>query len=239
MSTIILNIASENFLNKNLVTNSNFFVDNTDNTKKIGFDTSSNNTGTTLTLLSSTTANRMITLPDATGTVTLGPTSTTNGHIASFNGTTGILQDSGILTSNLPLLNTLNTFTNTNIFPNIQSSLYYGNSATPSIGAGPGAGTGGTASISGNDTCGIIAVTFGTAPAPGLSVIAQITMNNSSTTHPIPIICFQSPTTTVVDLPTTITAAWVNSNSWAIFNWGVAGITGFGELTWNYIVYSL
>jgi len=239
MSTITLNTAAENFLNKSLVTNSNFFVDNTDNTKKIGFNTSSNSTGTTLTLLSSTTVNRSITLPDATGTITLGPTSTTSGHIASFNGTTGILQDSGVLTSNLPLLNTLNTFTNTNIFPNIQSSLYYGNSATPGIVAGPGAGTGGSATISGNDVCGIIAVIFGTLPVVGPSVLATITMNNSSTLHPIPVICFQSPTSTVAALPTTITAAWQSANSWAIVNWGTAGITGFGELTWNYIVYSL
>ena len=181
-----------------------------------------------------------------TPTVTSGTMILTNGgsvvsgNLVSFSDTTGeLVGDSGIASSNIPLLNGANTFTMANTFPLINNSLYYGNSATPTVVLGTGAGSGASYAIDGNDTCGVIAITFGTGPAAGLSFIATITMNNSSTTHPIPMICFQGPAGTVAALPTTITAAWQSSNSWAILNWGTAGITGISELVWNYIVFSI
>jgi len=132
-----------------------------------------------------------------------------------------------------------NIYTAVNTFPQINNSLYYGNSATPTVVLGSGAGSGASYSIVGTDTCGVIAITFGTTPAVGLSFIATITMNNASATHPIPMICFQGPTSPVAALPTTITAAWQSTNSWAILNWGTAGITGYPVLVWNYIVFSV
>src|ERR1041385_3657588 len=44
------------------------------------------------------------------------PTSTTSGHIASFSNNTGTIIDSGIATSNLPLLNTAQQWTGNNEF---------------------------------------------------------------------------------------------------------------------------
>ncbi len=63
--------------NKNLLTDTNYFVDPIDDTKRLGISTSSNSTGTTLTLSSLTSSNRTITFPDITDTlVTLTATQT-------------------------------------------------------------------------------------------------------------------------------------------------------------------
>jgi len=56
------------------------------------------------------------TFPDTTGTVALGPSSVTSGHIVSYNGTTGVIQDSTIPTSNVPLLSANNVWSGTQNF---------------------------------------------------------------------------------------------------------------------------
>lgn len=59
---------SQTLSNKNLVDNSTFIVDNSDATKRIGFD-AAGTTGTTTTIQGSQTANRTLTLPDVTDTL--------------------------------------------------------------------------------------------------------------------------------------------------------------------------
>src|SRR6185369_7204137 len=59
--------------NKNLLVDSNFFVDPIDNTKQLGFSAASATTGSTLTLGSAITGDRTITFPDISDiVVTLG-----------------------------------------------------------------------------------------------------------------------------------------------------------------------
>jgi hypothetical protein len=55
--------------NKSLDTQTNYFIDLADDTKKLAFDTASNTTNTTLTLASQTTADRTIIFPDISDTV--------------------------------------------------------------------------------------------------------------------------------------------------------------------------
>jgi hypothetical protein len=59
---------TDSLTNKSLVDTSTFIVDATDATKKIGFD-AGGTTGTTTTITAAQTANRVITLPDATDTL--------------------------------------------------------------------------------------------------------------------------------------------------------------------------
>jgi hypothetical protein len=70
---------TQTIANKSFNDNSNFFVDNIDPTKKIGFD-AAGSASTTTTIASSQTANRTITLPDASGTV-VSTSSLTSGRI--------------------------------------------------------------------------------------------------------------------------------------------------------------
>ncbi|QKF94437.1 hypothetical protein QKU48_gp0979 [Fadolivirus algeromassiliense] len=67
--TLIGRSTTDTLANKSLQNNTNFFVDNADATKKIGFNTSSATTGTTITLSGVQTTNRTLTLPDATDTL--------------------------------------------------------------------------------------------------------------------------------------------------------------------------
>lgn len=67
--TLITQSTNDNLSNKNLMTNSCYLVDNTDNTKKINFDISSAGTGNMLTFYSNHSTNRIITIPDITDTL--------------------------------------------------------------------------------------------------------------------------------------------------------------------------
>ncbi|QKF94436.1 hypothetical protein QKU48_gp0978 [Fadolivirus algeromassiliense] len=67
--TLITQTTVDNLSNKNLITNSCYLIDNSDNTKKISFDISNIATGSVLTLSSSQTNNRIITFPDITDTL--------------------------------------------------------------------------------------------------------------------------------------------------------------------------
>jgi hypothetical protein len=71
MEETVSNISETILINKSLTTDTNFFIDEIDNTKKIGFDCVGNTTGTIATLLTATTANRTYTFPDATDTIVL------------------------------------------------------------------------------------------------------------------------------------------------------------------------
>jgi hypothetical protein len=75
--TLVGRATTDIFSNKNLNNTNVFFVDNTDNTKRIGFQSSGATTGTTMTFVSNHTTNRNISFPDVTDTVvTLGATQT-------------------------------------------------------------------------------------------------------------------------------------------------------------------
>ena len=67
-TTIVGTTDQQDLTNKNLVDTSTFIVDNSDNTIRIGFNTTGS-TNTTTTLTSSQTANRTLTLPDTTDTM--------------------------------------------------------------------------------------------------------------------------------------------------------------------------
>ena len=67
--TLVGKATTDILSNKSLQTNSIFFVDNTDATKKVGVISSGATTSTTLTLASIQTTNRTLTLPDATDTL--------------------------------------------------------------------------------------------------------------------------------------------------------------------------
>ena len=67
--TIVCQTSADTLSNKSLQNNTVFYVDNTDATKKIGFNTSAATTSTTTTISSAQTANRTITLPNATTTL--------------------------------------------------------------------------------------------------------------------------------------------------------------------------
>jgi len=97
------------------------------------------------------------------------------------------------------------------------NSMYYGNSATPTGTLGAGVGTGATYSIVGTDSTGLISIT--SVPA-GVSIIATITMSTAATSHPNPVISFQGSSTTQSSFPTTITAAWQSSSTWAFLCFG-------------------
>lgn len=68
--TLITDSSTNLLSNKTLEDSTSWFVDNADNTKAIKFD-AAGSTGTSTTIASSQTANRTVTLPDATGTVVL------------------------------------------------------------------------------------------------------------------------------------------------------------------------
>ena len=67
--TLVGRTTTDTLANKSLQNNTNFFVDQTDATKKIGFQSSGATTSTILTLATAQSSNRTITLPDATTTV--------------------------------------------------------------------------------------------------------------------------------------------------------------------------
>lgn len=67
-SAILTEDSTADLSNKNFIDNSTFIVDNVDGTIRIGFN-AAGTTGTTTTLTSSQTSNRVITLPDATDTL--------------------------------------------------------------------------------------------------------------------------------------------------------------------------
>ncbi len=67
--TLVGRATTDTLSNKSLNNSNTFHVDNTDNTKKIGFNTSGACTGTTVTLTGVQTVNRTITLPDANDTL--------------------------------------------------------------------------------------------------------------------------------------------------------------------------
>lgn len=69
--TILTEAGEQYIFNKKLVSNSVFIVDDAEPTKAIQFDASSNTIGTSLSLLSQTTENRLIFFPDNDGTVAL------------------------------------------------------------------------------------------------------------------------------------------------------------------------
>lgn len=67
--TITVVTTAQTLSNKSLVNATTFHVDGTDNTKRIAFQSSGATTGTTSTIAGAQTANRVLTLPDATDTL--------------------------------------------------------------------------------------------------------------------------------------------------------------------------
>lgn len=119
----------------------------------------------------------------------------------------------------------------------INNTAYYGNSPTPTVTLGPGAGTGAICTIVGTDSCGLITINFGTSVPGGLQTIVTITQSTAALTHPIPVISFQGSNTTLTSFPTTIGAAWQSHTTWALLNWGIsAPVPDNTTLTWAYWV---
>lgn len=162
-------------------------------------------------------------------------TSSTSGNLVSYSNTSGAMDDSGVASSNIPLLNGTNSFTSKNSFLQL-----YGNTPTPTVVLGTGAGDGGASyAILGNDLCGEISITTSGVPAAGVSIIATITMSSPSTSRPQPIISLTGVSSTVASIPAVITAGFQSSDSWAIVNFGTSGLTTGLTYEWNYFVPSL
>ena len=137
--------------------------------------------------------------------------------------------------SNKTLLSPVINGTGTITCSKISNTAYYGNSVTPTVTLGVGAGTGATHSIVGTDTCGLITITFGSSIPAGTSTIATITMSTAATTHPIPIISYQGAGSLRASFPTTIISPPQSTTAWALLCVGTSAPTVPGDrLTWNY-----
>src|SRR5208282_2041538 len=67
--TLVGRSTTDTLNNKTLINSTTLFVDGTDNTKTINFQSSGATTGKSMTIASSQTTNRVLTLPDATDTL--------------------------------------------------------------------------------------------------------------------------------------------------------------------------
>jgi hypothetical protein len=112
--------------------------------------------------------------PGATGLMgTTGLIS--SGDVPDFFNSAGILQDSGISASNLPLLNASNTFTGSNnSFNSINCTTFAGNGGVPTVALASGAGSGASSGIQGNSLTGLLSIVTGTGASGG--TLATMTM---------------------------------------------------------------
>lgn len=119
------------------------------------------------------------------GVTTIGSPSTSYANGATISGATLTLgyatgSNPGILSTGTQTIAGAKTF-NGNILgsgtTNATFAHFVGNSATPTIAAGTGAGTSPTLSISGTDQDGLITVTTGTTPSGTGAIIATITFS--------------------------------------------------------------
>lgn len=102
----------------------------------------------------------------------------------------------------------------------------------PSIAAGSGAGTGGSASIVGNDTAGEVTVVAGTLPS-GSATIATVTFGSNYGSSPFVVF---SPSNPTAGLLSGLTGVHVTSTSSTLqFVSGTTGI-GAGTFKWTYHV---
>jgi|SRR5579885_3685618 len=87
--TIVTINTIQTFTNKNLNATNCYIADNTDATKKIGFSTSANTTGITLTLASQQSTNQTLNIPNLTGSDTIAVTgmqqNLTNKYLSNIN----------------------------------------------------------------------------------------------------------------------------------------------------------
>lgn len=163
-----------------------------------------------------------------TGTgVTTGPTTSTAGDVANFPSTDGRIQDSGILSTNLGLLNVNNTWTGTNTFPQIIAG-----GSSPTMAPGAGAGTSPTCtSITGANMAGVISCTTGTLPTASATV-ATITFNGTVATAPQGCTLMPRNALTAVALTSFYTTAPTTSG------WTIAATTiappAATTLSWSY-----
>lgn len=102
--TVVSNTSTDTLANKTLLTDTNYFADATDDTKKIGFACSGSSTGITTTFAAVSTSNRTLTFPDITDTVvTLTASQTLSNKTfsqLSLSGTGSTTASSAVLYSN-------------------------------------------------------------------------------------------------------------------------------------------
>lgn len=114
--TLLVDSASQNLSNKNFLDSSTNIVDFTDNTKKLNFDVQGT-TGVTTTIISNSTSNQALTLPDATDTIAVlsAPQTMSNKTFIANNSTFANITDTTkkfrLLVSPSSTTNTLTTFT--------------------------------------------------------------------------------------------------------------------------------
>lgn len=129
------------------------------------------------------------------------------------------------------------TGTGTAFMSAIHDSIYYGNSATPGITAGTGAGTGSSVFISGTDSCGYLTVTILNTGGTGTNgLLATITMHNTPTTQPLPIVSLSGNSLGYVSAMPTVGAQYNGTqNQWNLVNIGTVPIPP-GVYLWFYWV---
>ena len=110
ISPLVTESGSTTITNKNLADNTTFIVNNSDGTLRIGFN-SLGTTGTTTTIASSQTVNRVITLPDATDTL-VGRNTTDTLTNKSISGLTNTLTNIPLTTAISGILPIANGGTN-------------------------------------------------------------------------------------------------------------------------------
>jgi hypothetical protein len=113
-----------------------------------------------------------------------------------------------------------------------------GGTGPPAISAGPGAGTGGTVSISGTDAGGILTVNTGASPTAN-AIVAQVTFAVNYTATPKSIVLF--PANSSAATLTGSTQVWIDASATtvSIFNLmsnATSGLPASSTFKWSYVV---
>lgn len=108
-----------------------------------------------------------------------------------------------------------------------------GNSSTPTIAAGAGAGTTPTVSVAGNDIAGAITITTGTSPTAS-AIVATITFNRPYASAPRVILTPRNSNAAVLTGAATV---FVNSETTTTFviNVGSTNLAASRQYIWNFI----
>lgn len=134
-------------------------------------------------------------------------------------------------------VNSGNSYFNGNVFgsnsSDINISHFIGNSGTPGIAGGAGAGTGPTVSITGTDQSGVISITTGTTPSASAAV-ATITYNYAYPNNSFPSLTPANAATALLSGVTMVYTSGSTTNF--VINSGTTALTTLTTYSWYYNV---